>query len=307
MRSMMLAAVVCLTLAPVAATAQTAPEKPAKPAPESRAAAAAKKPAARPKTAAKAPAKPRAAKHVLVYADNGVPGYKDTPIQPWSGYHVHDPGRAEPKIVDPGQMSTPERPGTAPSDAVVLFDGHDMSQWVPAPEWTVKDGLLVAGVGNLASKEEFGDCQVHLEWQPPADYEGRPFNRGNNGVQFLKAIEVQIFDSYSQKIYPDGQAGSIYGQTPPLVNAMRKPGQWQTYDILFIAPKFKDGKLAEPARITVLHNGVLVQYNQEIYGSTPHSNVGSYEGLLATGPLSLMGHHCPVKFRNIWVRRLDNK
>jgi hypothetical protein len=294
MRSLTIAAMVCLALAIQARAADPT-------------AAGQKKPAAPAKAVKKVAAKPAIPKHVLVYSKNGVPGYRDTPIQPWSGFHVHDADRPEPKKVDAGQMSTADRPGTAPSDAVVLFDGKGMDRWIPAKEWSVQEGLLVAGMGNLVSKDEFGDCQVHVEWQTPDPPQGAPFNRGNNGVQFLKAIEVQVFDSYTQKLYADGQAASIYGQVPPLVNACRKPGQWQTYDIVFIAPKFKDKRVLEPARITVLHNGVLVHHNQEIYGGTPHSGVGSYDGLLPKGPLSLMGHHNPVKFRNIWVRRLDKK
>lgn len=250
-----------------------------------------------------APAKPKPVKHTLIWTKAGVPGYTDTPIQPWSRWRVHDPDRPEPKRIDPGRPSTLDAPGTAPSDAIVLFDGHDMDRWQPA-QWTIEQGCLVAGTGNLSTKQEFGDCQLHVEWQTPDPPQGAAFNRGNNGVQFLRAIEVQVFDSYSQKLYADGQAASIYGQTPPLVNACRKPGQWQTYDIVFIAPRFKDGKLAAPARITLLHNGVLMHHDQEVYGSTGHAEVGTYRGIKPTGPITLLAHHNPVRFRNIWIRPL---
>jgi hypothetical protein len=247
--------------------------------------------------------KPKPVKHTLVTAKNGVPGYRDTPIQPWSTWHVHDPDRPEPKRIDPGRPGTQEQAGTAPSDAIVLFDGHNMDRWLPA-EWTIEGGCLVAGKGNLVTKQQFGDCQLHVEWQTPDPPQGAAFNRGNNGVQFLSAIEVQIFDSYSQKLYADGQAASIYGQTPPPVNACRKPGQWQNYDIVFIAPRFNGAKLAQPARITLFHNGVLMHHNQEVYGSTGHAMVGTYEGLKPTGPITLLAHHNPVKFRNLWIRPL---
>jgi hypothetical protein len=246
---------------------------------------------------------PKPVQHKLVYAKNGVPGYRDTDLQPWSTWHVHDPDRPEPKRIDPGLPSTAEKPGKAPSDAIVLFDGHGMDRWRPA-EWTIEQGCLVAGKGNLVTKQEFGDCQLHVEWQAPNPPQGAAFNRGNNGVQFLGAIEVQVFDSYTQKLYADGQAASIYGQTPPAVNACRRPGEWQTYDIIFLAPRFTAGKLTAPARITLLHNGVLMHHNQEVYGNTGHGMVGSYAGLKPTGPITLLAHHNPVKFRNLWIRPL---
>ena len=247
-----------------------------------------------------------AQKHELVYAKDGsgVFGYKDTPIQPWSGCHVHDPDRPAPKKVVPGRGSTQEQVGTAPSDAIALFDGRDLSQWRPT-KWKVEDGCLIATEGPLMTQEEFGDCQLHLEWQSPLEPAKGIMNQGNNGVMLLGQIEIQIFESYSTKIYPDGQAAAIYAQTPPLVNACRKPGEWQTYDIIFVAPKFDAaGKLRGPARVTMFHNGLLVHHNQEIYGTTPHGGLASYVGVPSKGPLSFGAHSCPVRFRNIWIRRL---
>lgn len=244
-----------------------------------------------------------AQQHTLVYAkdSSGVFGYKDTPVQPWSGYHVHDPDRPAPPKVAPG---APDKPGTPPSDAIVLFGGKDLSQWQPS-SWKVEDGCLVATEGRLASKKEFGDCQLHLEWLVPIEPTKGIMDRGNNGVFLAGAIEVQIFDSYNTKLYPDGQAAAIYAQTPPMVNASRKPGEWQTFDIVFFAPKFdSSGKLAEPARITMLHNGLLVHHNQEVYGHTPHLKLASYRSIKARGPIAFGAHHCPVRFRNIWIRPL---
>lgn len=247
------------------------------------------------------------AAHKLDYAKDGsgVCGYKDTPVQPWSGYHTHDPDRPAPARVQPGEFSTQLQPGTAPADALVLFDGKDMAQWKPMPEWKLENGLLVAGTGNLATKEEFGDCQLHLEWQAPNPPEGQFMNQGNNGVLMMGMTEIQIFDSYTNQLYADGQAAAIYAQTPPLVNPCRKPGEWQTYDIVWTAPEFKDGKLSKPARVTMFFNGLLVHLNQEIYGNTPHRGLASYTTQATQGPIALMGHHCPVKFRNIWVRKLE--
>lgn len=243
--------------------------------------------------------------HELVYAKDGsgVFGYKDTPVQPWSGFHVHDPDRPAPPVVTVPPPTAAEQ-AMAPSDALVLFDGRDTGPW-EANKWKVEDGCLVATEGPMRTKEEFGDCQLHLEWLVPAEPAESIWNRGNNGVFLLGAIEVQVFDSSSVKIYPDGQAAAVYAQTPPLVNASRKPGEWQTYEIVFVAPTFDEaGKLTAPARLTMFHNGVLVHLNQEIYGNTPHAGLASYDGVPAQGPLALGAHHCPVRFRNIWIRRL---
>ena len=239
----------------------------------------------------------------LVYAKDGsgVYGYRDTPKLPWCQWLVHDPDRPAPKRVDPGQ---PAPPAPVPDDALVLFDGKDVSKWQAMGDWKVADGCLVSGNSHFATKDSFGDMQLHLEWLAPAGFEGPWYNRGNNGVMLMGRYEIQIFDSFNEKIYPDGACAAIYGQTPPLVNATRPPGQWQTYDILFTAPRFAGEKLVAPARVTLLHNGVLVQLNEEIHGETGHRVVAAYTEKTSQGPLGFGGHGCPVRFRNIWLRPL---
>ncbi len=246
----------------------------------------------------------RAQQHRLVYTQDGTFGYRDTPRQPWSGYRVHDPDRPVPKKVEPGAFSTQDRPGRPPSDAIMLFDGKDLSKWKPN-QWKVENGELVATTGPFETADDFGSYQLHLEWQAPNPPVGDDImNRGNNGVLLMGCFEIQIFDP-ATKIYPDGQAAAVYGQTPPLVTASRPPGQWDVYDIIFTAPKFDGDKLAQPARVTVLYNGVLVQYNQEIYGVTTHATLPRpYPPGVTRGPLALSAHKNPVRFRNIWIRPL---
>jgi hypothetical protein len=249
--------------------------------------------------------KPAARPHALVYArdGSGVFGYKDTPIQPWSGFHVHDPDRPKPKRVDPGPA--PAQPAPVPADALVLFGGRDLAQWEPT-DWKAVDGCLESvGHSHLTTKRSFGSCQLHVEWKAPDPPEGSLMNRGNNGVELMSFCEVQVFDSYTVKIYPDGQAAAVYAQTPPRVDPSRAPGQWQIYDILFTAPKFSGGKLSQPARITMLFNGVVVHLDQEIYGTTRHAELPSYDGVKEKGPLVLLGHNNPVRFRSIWIRPLE--
>lgn len=239
-----------------------------------------------------------AAKLVKAKDGSGIVGYKDTPVLPWCGFHVHDPDRPAPPKVRPGRRRN------GPSDAVVLFDGSDTSAW-EASDWKVKDGELIAATGRLTSKESFGDMQLHLEWQAPDPPVGDDWDHGNNGVLLMDRFEIQIFDTYTTPLYPDGQAASVYAQTPPMVNACRPPGQWQSYDIVFFAPVFKDGGLKEPARVTVFHNGVLVHHNQQIYGPTGHRILAKYaKPIPPKQPLSLSAHNNPVRFRNIWVRPL---
>ena len=212
---------------------------------------------------------------------------------------------AEPKVVDPGP------PGGPPSDAVVLFDGKDMSHWNNAENWKVADGAVTAGPGAIRSKEEFGDCQVHIEWASAKDAKGSGQGRSNSGVFLMGTYEVQVLDSYENKTYFDGQCGAIYKQHPPLVNVCRKPGEWQSYDIIWTAPRFdKDGKLVSPAYITVLQNGVLIQNHFELEGDTPYNRAPAYKPHPPKGPLGLQYHGNPVRFRNIWVREikeLDHK
>lgn len=245
----------------------------------------------------------RAADLVNAKDGSGVYGYKDTPKLPWCEWLVHDPDRPNPPKVDPGKAGPP---APVPADAVVLFDGHDLSQWTPLGDWKLEDGLLVSGDGHFATKASYGSIQLHVEWMGPAHFEGPWYNRGNNGVLLMGVYEIQVFDSFNEKIYPDGACGSVYGQTPPLVNSTRAPGEWQAYDIVFIAPQFDHGQLTAPARVTIFQNGVLVQHNQEIYGETGHRIIPKYTPNVTRGPLAFGGHGCPVRFRNLWLRPLKD-
>jgi hypothetical protein len=238
-------------------------------------------------------------------------GFKDTPMLPGGQWHVHDGDRPQPPVVTPGTCSTPETPGQAPSDAVVLFDGKDLAHWHaekggPA-QWTIENGALVVapGRGAILSNDEFGDCQLHLEFATPDPPKGRDQGRGNSGVMFFGRYEIQVLDSYDNLTYPDGQAAAIYGQYPPLVNASRPPGQWQTYDIAFTAPRFKeDGSLESPAYVTVLHNGVLVHNHTALLGPMVYRALPRYTPHGPKGPILLQDHGNPVRYRNIWVRRV---
>lgn len=209
----------------------------------------------------------------------------------------------EPPVVDPGGPQTP------PSDAVVLFDGSDLSAWHGGENWDVKDGVASpAGKGGITSKQSFGDVQLHLEWAAPEKVEGSGQGRGNSGIYFMGKYEVQILDSYENETYFDGQAGSIYKQWPPLVNACRKPGEWQTYDILFTAPRFDvEGNVLKPAYMTVLQNGVVVQNHSELLGGTFYDRPPQYEPHSEKLPLQIQDHGNPVRFRNIWVRELKER
>jgi len=234
---------------------------------------------------------------------SGVFGYKDTPKLPWCGFLMHDPDRPLPPIVQVGAAGPSLQP---PSDALILFNGKDLSAWQPSSTWKIDDGQIVAGEGKLITRDSFGDIQVHAEWMVPTDFNGPWYGDGNNGVTLMDQFEIQIFNSYNYKtlLFADGQCAAIYGQTPPLVNACRKAGEWQDFDIFFTAPVFEGEKLTKPARLTVLHNGVLVHLNQEIYGVTRHKQFPEYKNTNTKGPLSLPAHYCPVRFRNIWVRQL---
>jgi hypothetical protein len=235
---------------------------------------------------------------------SGVYGYDDTPVLPWCGFRVHDADRPAPKRINPGTAGQQVLPATPPADAIVLFDGKDLSKWTKPDYKIVDDCLEAAGGGNLTTKDSFGNCQIHLEWMAPSP-EGHPwYNRGNNGVFLMGLYEIQIFDSFTEKIYPDGMAAAIYGQTPPLVNVCLPPGQWQSYDMIFTAPVFVGDKLVKPARLTMFHNGVLVHLNEEIRGETGHRILPAYKKKVNKGPLVLGGHNCPVRFRNIWIRPL---
>lgn len=203
----------------------------------------------------------------------------------------------EPEMVDPGPAGGP------PSDAVVLFDGKDLSKWKGGENWEIKDGYAIAKKGGITTKDAFGDCQLHLEFATPEKVEGAGQGRGNSGAYLMGKYEVQILDSWMNLTYFDGQCASIYKQTPPLVNASRKPGEWQTYDIIFEAPRFADdGKVSKPAIVTVLHNGVLVQNHFELLGGTFYDRPPAYAKHEEKLPLHLQYHGNPIRFRNIWIR-----
>ena len=206
---------------------------------------------------------------------------------------------SEPTVVDPGP------PGGPPSDAIVLFDGKNLSAWDGGQKWILADGAATTKGGGITTRQSFGDCQLHVEWASPEKVSGSGQGRGNSGVYLMGKYEVQILDSYDNKTYFDGQSASIYKQRPPLVNACRKPGEWQTFDILFTAPRFDaSGKLETPAFVTVLHNGVLVQNHFAIEGTSAWDAPPRYEAHAAKLPLSLQHHGNPVRFRNIWIREL---
>ncbi len=225
----------------------------------------------------------------------------------------HDRDRPAPPVVAPAINSTEEKVGNAPSDATVLFDGTDISQWVKLDDgsptkWIMGDGYMecVKGSGYVRTLQCFGDCQLHVEWCTPTPPHGEGQGRGNSGVFMgFDRYETQVLDSYESKTYSDGQAGAIYGQYPPLVNVTLPPGKWQTYDIIYTAPRFDaDGKLLSPARETVIHNGVLIQNNVELTGPTSWLERAPYTAHPEKQPIALQDHGNPVRFRNIWVREL---
>lgn len=207
----------------------------------------------------------------------------------------------EPPIVTPGRVNS-----DPPSDAIVLFDGHDLSAWENGEKWKVEDGVAIVGEGVITSKQAFGDCQLHVEWSTPVPATGDGQGRGNSGIYLMSTYEMQVLDSYDNKTYFEGQAGAIYKQTPPMVNAMRPPGEWNTYDIVFTAPRFEaDGSLETPAFITALHNGVLILNHFEIKGDTPWHRPPQYNAHAEKLPILIQDHGNPVRFRNIWVREIE--
>jgi 3-keto-disaccharide hydrolase len=271
------------------------------------------------------PARPRTA--IPESAGDDRRGYNDTPQLPGQKWKVHDMDRPHPQRVDPGMPLLNEAP---PSDAIVLFDGEDLSQWVQIPpvrppqsanggqtsvpqmgapqepKWKVENGYMevVPRTGRLVTKEKFGDCQLHVEWMVPKEAEGAGQGRGNSGIELMTRYEIQVLESYENKTYADGQAASIYGQWPPLVNASRPQGEWNVYDIFFEAPRFEGGKVVRAAYFTVVHNGVLVQNHKETLGTSVHRRVAQYTVHPPEEPLSLQDHGQLVRFRNIWIRRL---
>jgi hypothetical protein len=226
-------------------------------------------------------------------------------------WKIHDMDRPVPVAIDPGTASTNDAAGKPPSDAVVLFDGKSLDKWEsgkggPA-KWNVANGYfeVVKGTGEIQTKQGFGDCQLHVEWAAPSPAVGEGQDRGNSGVFLMGFYEIQVLDSYNNRTYADGQASAVYGQSPPLVNASRAPGLWQTYDIIFHAPRFgADGAVTRPAHVTVLHNGVLTQDNFELSGPTANQRRPPYTAHADKLPIHLQDHGHPVRYRNIWIREL---
>ena len=236
----------------------------------------------------------------------GFTALAEIPGTPW---RIHDAARPHPRVITPGAT-----PGAAPSDAILLFDGKDLSKWAHSRNgqlsdatWPVKDGYFEtgAGSGSIVTREKFGDVQLHVEFATPSPGRGASQDRGNSGVTFMGRYEVQVLDSFENVTYADGQAASIYGEYPPLVNAARRPGEWQTYDIVFEAPKFNGTMVVAPAYVTVIWNGVVVQHRRPIMGSTSATTiVHQYTPHDPELPLTLQDHSHPVRYRNIWIRRL---
>lgn len=253
---------------------------------------------------------------------NAAPEQKKPEIIQWvevdgQKWMVHDEKRPMAPVVTPGEASCDGKVGTAPSDAIVLLEGNDVSKWegVKNPKgpfpWTIGDGYIqtVKDAGYIRTKQKFGSCQLHIEFATPEKVIGNSQGRGNSGVFLMDMYEIQVLDNYNNKTYTDGQCGALYGRNPPLVNVCRKPGEWQTYDIIFHQPTFKDGKVDRKVRFTVIQNGVLVQDNVELQGGTnwigPHA-MTDYVPHEDKRPLSLQDHGNPVKFRNIWIRELKD-
>ena len=238
-------------------------------------------------------------------------GYSDTPVIPGTKWKVHDIDRPRPEVVTPGAKL-----GDAPSDAIILFDGKSTeafqakqkgtNKMVPCP-WPVENGELLVSGGDCWTKQEFASCQLHLEWMSAPETKGNSQKKGNGGVFFMDRYETQMLDTYNNPTYADGMTGGIYGQTPPLVNAVKPPGEWQTYDIVFTAPKLENGKVVEPAYMTTFVNGVCVQNHTKIMGPTKHKQVTDYSGTFPEkAPIRLQDHKNdpPVRMRNIWIRPL---
>ncbi len=244
-------------------------------------------------------------------AGDDVRGYSDTPQLPDQKWKVHDIERPRPRKVTPGPYFKEE----PPADAIVLFDGKDLSQWVQqvrggatqAPRWKVENGYaeIVPRTGRLVTKDQFGDCQLHLEWSIPVEAQGNGQGIGNSGVEFMSRYEVQVLESFNHLTYADGQAGAIYGVWPPMVNPARPQGDWNVYDIFFEAPRFDGDTVTKPATVTVVFNGVLVQNHKAYLGTTIWRQVGKYKAHPAEQPLSLQDHGQLVRYRNIWIRKLN--
>ena len=234
-------------------------------------------------------------------ATNKIKGFKNTPLVPGTQWHVHDPDRPQPPVVAPKPENEIKE---IPKDAIVLFDGTNLDAW-ENKDWPVKDGVMTVGKKYQVSKQKFGDIQLHLEWRAPempAKKTGQ--QRGNSGIFFMGKYELQVLNCYKNQTYPDGMTAAVYGQHPPLANVCRPTGEWNTYDITFIAPRFKEGKLISPATITVYFNGVLVQDKTEYLGPSTYKKIGTYKAHASKEVLKLQDHGDKVSFRNIWVKEL---
>ena len=226
---------------------------------------------------------------------------------------IHDINRPAPDVIEPGTESTQDQPGKAPSDAIVLFDGTDLSEWTDTKgnptKWVLGDGYMecVKGSGYIQSKRSFGSCQLHIEFATPAVVKGSGQGRGNSGVFLMGQYEIQVLDSYDNKTYSDGQCAALYGRAVPEFNCCRRPGEWQSYDIRFIRPIFKGKKIIRKPIFTILHNGVFVHHDVELQGGTgwrgPHA-ISDFVPHGDKGPISLQDHGNPVRYRNIWIREL---
>jgi len=246
-----------------------------------------------------------------VLADQAFYGDPPDDTHPWA---VHDMNRPQPPLVTPGSFSTNEQPGRPPSDAIVLFDGTaaSLANWESEKppgsptKWIVQDGVLqcMPGSGYTRTKELFADCQLHVEWASPTKIEHKGQGRCNSGIFIMGGTEVQVLDNYDNPTYADGFAGSVYGVNPPHANALRPPGEWQAYDIIFRRPIFRDGKLLDGGRQTVLMNGVVVQDSTPLEGGGGHKARSHDRSLGEKGHLGLQDHGSPVRYRNIWLRPL---
>ena len=235
-------------------------------------------------------------------------GYSDTPVIPEQKWKVHDIDRPTPKQITPGAL-----PMNPPSDAIILFDGKNTDQWTfkakrpDAPKsWKVENGYMeiAAGAGDAVTKEKFGDMQLHIEWASPSEILGNSQMRGNSGVIVMSRYEIQVLDSWENPTYADGQAGAIYGQWSPLVNAIKKRGDWNYYDIFWEAPKFEGEKLVKNPYVTMMHNGVMLHHHQKVVAPMAHRTVAPFKAHGAEEPLMLQDHNEPVRYRNIWARKI---
>lgn len=244
-------------------------------------------------------------------AETSSPAFSGDPPDAHHPWGVHDRNRPQPKVVIPGSFSSETQPGTPPSDAIVLFNGTNLINWQTGKDghpakWLVTNGVMqaVPKAGTIRTIEQFGDCQLHIEWSAPREINGTGQGRGNSGIFLMGLCEIQVLDSYDNVTYADGHAAAVYGVNPPLVNAVRPPGEFQVYDIVFRRPIFKDGQLVDPGFVTVFVNGVLVQDHTPLEGPSTHLKRTRPAPYPEKGPLALQDHGNPIRFRNIWYRPL---